>query len=132
VLAKELPPIDAAADRVLRTAGEFIDDHAGAAAVIAPVAADPAPSDQEIAMHRMAELMGRVSDSAIADLRQLRDDVDSTIRAIQARHTELSNSFQHHIECVEASVAFRAIASEHLANVRSRFSLPPQRVVGGG
>jgi uncharacterized protein YPO0396 len=87
---------------------------------------DPAPSEHEVAMKRLSELMGQVSDAAVAELRRLRDDIDATIRQINAKHEDLTNDFRHHVNCVVESLKFREIASDHLNNVRARFAIPTQ------
>jgi hypothetical protein len=74
----------------------------------------------------MSELMQQASDGAIGDLRRLRDDVDETIRQIQAKHQQLATDFEHHVGCVVEAIRFRAIAAEHLDNVRARFAIPTQ------
>src|SRR3954469_17945248 len=94
--------------------------------------ADSAPTDQELALKRLGELLNQVSDTAVADLRRLRDDVDTCIREIQSKHSTLTADFTHHVECVVESVRFREIASEHLGNVRARFALPTHRNGGAG
>jgi hypothetical protein len=93
--------------------------------------ADPAPSDAELVMRRMSELMVQASDGAIGDLRRLRDDIDETIRQIQAKHAELSADFEHHVSCVVEAIRFREIASQHLTNVRARFAIPTQSTRAG-
>lgn len=115
---------EAASQNVLGQVGALLD--ATARQHNAGTLTDPAPSDQELALRRMVELLAQVSDGAVAELRRLRDDVDACIRSIQVKHGELTNDFQHHAECVAESMRFRAIASEHLDNVRSRFALPTQ------
>src|SRR6185369_663669 len=87
---------------------------------------DPAPSEHDIAMNRLSELMGQVSDAAVIELRRLRDDIDATIRQIQNKHEELTGDFRHHVNCVVESLKFREIASDHLNSVRSRFAIPTQ------
>ena len=83
---------------------------------------DPAPCPQTIAKRRMDELLGQASDHAVEDLRQLRDDVDATIRAIQNRQKEVRNYFSDHVDSVIAAIKFREIAAGHLADVRERFA----------
>jgi hypothetical protein len=94
--------------------------------------ADPAPTDADLVLRRMTELMTQASDGAIGDLRRLRDDVDETIRQIQNKHTELAADFEHHVACVVEAIRFRAIAAEHLDNVRARFAIPTQSIRSGG
>lgn len=94
--------------------------------------ADPAPTDADLVLRRMTELMAQASDGAIGDLRRLRDDVDETIRQIQNKHTELAADFEHHVSCVVEAIRFRAIAAEHLDNVRARFAIPTQSIRSGG
>lgn|SRR5262245_32029119 len=88
---------------------------------------DPAPSNQQMALKRLSELMGQVSDTAIAELRELREGIDNTIRQIQSKHVALTADFAHHVECVLEAMRFRTIASEHLDNVRDRFEIPTTR-----
>ena len=83
---------------------------------------DPAPCPQSITMRRMDELLGQVSDHAVEELRQLRDDVDATIRAIQNRQEEVRNYFSDHVDSVINAIKFREIAAGHLADVRERFA----------
>jgi hypothetical protein len=92
--------------------------------------ADPAPTDADLVLRRMTELMTQASDGAIGDLRRLRDDVDETIRQIQNKHAELAADFEHHVGCVVEAIRFRAIAAEHLTNVRARFAIPVTRAGG--
>jgi hypothetical protein len=93
--------------------------------------ADPAPTDADLVLRRMTELMTQASDGAIGDLRRLRDDVDACIRSIQAKHAELAADFEHHVACVVEAIRFRAIAAEHLDNVRARFAIPTQSTRAG-
>jgi len=113
-----------AVETAMMKVGELLD--ATAQQQNAGAIADPAPSDQTLALKRMSELLAQVSDGAVGDLRRLRDDVDTCIRQIQAKHVELTTDFTHHVECVAESLKFREIASEHLDNVRARFALPTQ------
>ena len=92
--------------------------------------ADPAPTDADLVMRRMSELMAQVSDGAIGDLRRLRDDVDICIRQIQDKHSALDLDFAHHVQCVVEAMRFREIASTHLTNVRARFAIPVTRAGG--
>jgi hypothetical protein len=85
-------------------------------------AEDPAPCPQTITMRRLDELLAQVSDHAVSQLRILRDDVDSTIRAIQERQNTVRLHFEDHVGNVISAVKFREVAAEHLTNVRERFA----------
>jgi hypothetical protein len=87
---------------------------------------DPAPSEHAIVMKRHDELMGQAEDAAVADLRRLRDEIDDTIRQIQAKRAELTENVSHYIGSIMESMKFRDVVSPHLANVRSRFAIPTQ------
>jgi hypothetical protein len=117
--------IDSASETVLATVADLLESTVREANGAAPP--DPAPAPQEVAMRRMVELLAQISDSAVSDLRRLRDDVDAAIRQIQSTQGSLCADFQHHVESVVESMRFRQIASEHLDNVRARFAIPTQR-----
>ncbi len=88
---------------------------------------DPAPDPQSIAAKRMKELVGQISDAAIEELRQLRDDIDHLIGAVQKRNETIAQAFDEHAALSVDVIKAKSIIKENIASITNSFQngLPP-------
>lgn len=83
-----------------------------AATAVIRSAADPAETAEEQSGKRADEMIDRISDAAIAELRTLRDDIDNQIRAIVARRDQLKSDIAEQVVLAQQAIDIRQVASD--------------------
>lgn len=78
---------------------------------------DPAPTPIELIAERAERVADDISNKAISELRELRDQIDDTIRALQARTTNIAQGIQELAGLAGEAMAVKQICVEAFVKV---------------
>lgn len=81
---------------------------------------DPAPSGLQLAEKQIFSLLDNMTDDPIKELRELRDEIDDTIRTYQSNQKALAGLLTHHREIGESAKAIKPIAAEAMRELQDR------------
>ena len=82
---------------------------------------DPAPTVEGVAQERMDALLNSVTTTTLDQLRDLRDEIDSLMRAIQVRNDSISDAFKQHVDYAAAAIRAKAVIKESIGKIAHDF-----------
>jgi predicted nucleic acid-binding Zn-ribbon protein len=82
---------------------------------------DPAPSPEAVAQERMSNLLASVTTTTLDQLRDLRDEIDSLMRAIQARNDSIADAFRQHVAYAANAIRCKEVIKESIGKIAHDF-----------
>ena len=83
---------------------------------------DPAPKAVELAAARTTTLVNELSDAALAQLAEHREQVDALMRRIVARKQALRDAITEHAQIVQEAIETKAIIADAVGAIEMKFA----------
>lgn len=80
------------------------------------------PSPQDIAMGKMDTLLDSVTDRPIAELKNLREQIDNLIKAMEDRKRKFKRAFSEHLAFAATTIQAKDIIAEHVGKIVNEVS----------
>lgn len=83
---------------------------------------DPAPTPQDVANEKLNTLLSSITTHTLDQLREMRDEIDNLMRAVQSRHDHIGSAFSEYVAYASSSISAKEIIAEQIKRMKDDFN----------